>query len=172
MLLRREWPIAKRETDITELKLKLQYRRPAIPAQENPRGSTTLLASFMRSFATVLNFLVSSFLRSLSLSMVLVLVLVASVYAQKSDAGSNAADSVTLSIIVVSSQTDAERILQQLHQGKDFASLSKRLSVDTTADTGGSMGTVSPSSLRPEIRDAVRELRPGELSHIIRVPLG
>jgi parvulin-like peptidyl-prolyl isomerase len=48
-----------------------------------------------------------------------------------------AAEQVTLRMIVVSSQEDAERILIQLRQGQDFATLAKEKSIDTTSDAGG-----------------------------------
>jgi len=81
-------------------------------------------------------------------------------------------DQVTVSIIVVSSQDEAQRILNHLNQGEDFATLARKSSIDTTAEQGGSMGTVSRNSLRPELRDALEKLHPGEVSPIIRVPLG
>lgn len=110
-----------------------------------------------------------SLLRTLSLCLALISAVVSNARAQITQAGSN---SVTLGIIVVSSQPDAERVLERLRQGEDFTSLAKKLSIDTTADAGGLMGTVDPSSLNPQIRDAVHDLHPGELSPVIRVPLG
>src|SRR5690349_17427711 len=111
-------------------------------------------------------------LRTLSLCLALVSAIVSNSHAQTTQAGSNSANSVTLGIIVVSSRPDAERVLRRLQQGETFASLAKKLSIDTTAEAGGSMGTVDFSSLNPQIRDAVQDLHPGELSRVIRVPLG
>ncbi len=83
-----------------------------------------------------------------------------------------AAEHVTLRMIVVSSQEGAERILSQLRQGQDFATLAKQKSIDTTSDAGGLMQNVLPSTLRPEMRDALQAMAPGQLSPVLRTPLG
>ena len=75
-------------------------------------------------------------------------------------------------MIVVSSQEEAEHILSQLQQGQDFATLAKQKSIDTTSDRGGLTEKVAPSMLRPELRDALQRLAPGQLSPVIRTPLG
>src|SRR4029077_11601225 len=75
-------------------------------------------------------------------------------------------------MIVVSSQEEAERILSQLRQGQDFATLAKQKSIDTTSDAGGLMQNVLPSTLRPEMRDALQAMAPGQLSPVLRTPLG
>jgi tetratricopeptide (TPR) repeat protein len=77
-----------------------------------------------------------------------------------------------LQIIVVSSQKEAEQVLAQLRRGEDFAELARKLSTDSTAADGGEMGRVDPSTLRSEIRDAVKNLQPGQLSPIVRLPSG
>ncbi len=81
-------------------------------------------------------------------------------------------EQVTLRMIVVSSQDQAETILSQLRQSQDFATLAKQKSIDTTADQGGLMEKVAPSTLRPELRDALQGLAPGQLSPVLRTPLG
>ena len=45
-----------------------------------------------------------------------------------------------LRVIVVTSAEQAQRILERLKNGEDFATLAKRESVDATADDGGYMG--------------------------------
>ena len=75
-------------------------------------------------------------------------------------------------ILVVSSPEEAERSLGQLKQGQDFAVLAKAKSIDSTSDEGGLMEKVAPSMLRPELRDALQGLVPGQLSPIVRTPLG
>ncbi len=81
-------------------------------------------------------------------------------------------EQVTLRMIVVSSLPEAEQILAQLRQGQDFATLAKQKSIDTTSDQGGLMEKVAPTMLRPELRDALQSLTPGQLSPVIRTPLG
>ena len=82
------------------------------------------------------------------------------------------AGEVTLRIIVVSSPEEAERILDRLKQGQDFALLAKIKSIDSTADDGGLMGKIALSMLRPELRDALQGVGPGQISQVIRIPLG
>ena len=91
---------------------------------------------------------------------------------QTSSAGSNAPGEVTLGIIVVSSAEEAESILDRLKQGQDFAVLAKIKSIDSTADGGGLMGKIAPSMLRPELRDALQGVGPGQISQVVRIPLG
>jgi len=79
---------------------------------------------------------------------------------------------VTLAIIVVSSQGKAERILNQLNHGQDFAKLARQESIDSTAGEGGFLGKMNLSTLRPELRDAVQGVGVGEVSPVVRTPLG
>jgi parvulin-like peptidyl-prolyl isomerase len=62
-----------------------------------------------------------------------------------------------LLIIVVDSSTQADKVLQRLKNGEDFAALAKELSIDPTASDGGSMGRVNPAALRAELRDQASE---------------
>jgi len=79
---------------------------------------------------------------------------------------------VELRIIVVDSSSLADRVLQRLKSGEDFASLARELSVDPTASDGGSMGPVDPSSLRAELREALKGIVPGQITSVVRVPSG
>ena len=73
---------------------------------------------------------------------------------------------------MVSSPEEAERILDRLKRGQDFALLAKIKSIDSTADDGGLMGKIAPSMLRPELRDALQGVGPGQISQVVRIPLG
>jgi tetratricopeptide (TPR) repeat protein len=75
-------------------------------------------------------------------------------------------------VIVVDAQDQAAKILAQLKNGADFATLAKEKSTDATSADGGMLGQVDPATLRPELREAVQGLRPGELSPIIKLPSG
>lgn len=92
--------------------------------------------------------------------------------AQTPPAATGASHAITLRIIVVSSQEKAQRVLQFLQQGRDFAELAKEESIDPTADDGGLMARVDPATLRPELRDAVAGLDLGTVSPIVHIPLG
>ena len=79
---------------------------------------------------------------------------------------------VDLLIIVADSPTQADRVLQRLKNGEDFAAVAKEISIDPTASDGGSMGRVDPAALRPELRDAVKRLSVGEISGVIHTHSG
>jgi tetratricopeptide (TPR) repeat protein len=84
----------------------------------------------------------------------------------------SAATAIELRIIVVDSSAEAERIAQQLKSGEDFAALARKISIDPTASDGGYMGRIDPSSLRAELRDALKGLLPGRTTAIIQIPSG
>ena len=77
-----------------------------------------------------------------------------------------------LRIIVASSAEQAQEILERLRKGEDFATLAKQKSVDATADNGGYMGKVDPATLRPELREVLKGVAPGEITGVIKVPSG
>jgi tetratricopeptide (TPR) repeat protein len=79
---------------------------------------------------------------------------------------------VPVRLIVLDSAGEAERILKQLQNGADFAVLAREKSTDATAVDGGYLGKIDPASLRPELRDALQGLRPGEISRVIKLPSG
>jgi hypothetical protein len=75
-------------------------------------------------------------------------------------------------VIVVNTPEQAERVLERLKTGYDFASLAKEKSIDPTADSGGYMGRMDPASLRPELRNALRGVGPGQISAVTQIPSG
>ena len=78
----------------------------------------------------------------------------------------------SIAIIVVPSEGDARRIFQKLHEGADFKELARSESKSPTAKDGGSLGTVSPGDLLPELRQALAKTAPGEVSAIVKIPEG
>jgi tetratricopeptide (TPR) repeat protein len=95
-----------------------------------------------------------------------------SLWGQSASAHDSQSDQVSLRIIVVSTQEEAQRIADRLKNGEDFAVLAKEKSSDPTADSGGYMGTLDPSSLRTELKDALSGLSPGQTSPIVHIPEG
>ena len=79
---------------------------------------------------------------------------------------------VVLRLIVVDSESEAGKILEQLRAGADFAVLAREKSVDATSVDGGLLGKVDPASLRAELRSAIAGLAPGRLSSVFRLPSG
>jgi hypothetical protein len=81
-------------------------------------------------------------------------------------------DEVTLRIIVVGSNEDAQQVLERLRQGENFVALAKQVSLDPSADRGGLLGRVALSSLRLDLRKAVQNLQVGDVSAIVQIPTG
>jgi tetratricopeptide (TPR) repeat protein len=79
---------------------------------------------------------------------------------------------LTLRMIVVGTAEEAQQILARLKAGADFSTLARAESIDPTAASGGSLGTVSVSALRPEMRNALRAVAPGQIAPIVQVPTG
>ena len=79
---------------------------------------------------------------------------------------------IPLRIIVVESQNVAQEILERLKKGEDFAAIAVEKSIDPTADQGGFLGTIDPGGLRPELRDALKTINPGDFSPVIKIPEG
>ena len=79
---------------------------------------------------------------------------------------------VALRIIVVDSSAEADQVLAQLKQGADFAKIAEEKSTDATSQQGGLMGKVDPATLRAELREAVKHLKPGGLSGAIKLSTG
>ncbi len=72
----------------------------------------------------------------------------------------------------------AKALHDELEGGADFAELAKRESQDGAAASGGRLGTLKVADLRPELAEALADLKPGEYSdpiptrsgvHIIRL---
>ena len=71
-------------------------------------------------------------------------------------------------MIVTRSAEDAQAVLNQLKAGMDFGVLAKEKSIDPSSNDGGYVG----GQLTPALRDAVKGLRSGQFTGIVRVPGG
>ena len=79
---------------------------------------------------------------------------------------------IPLRILVLNSAGEMARVRAEIEKGADFAVLAREKSVDATSLDGGMLGNVDPSTLREEIRTAVRGLAPGQISPVFRLPSG
>jgi tetratricopeptide (TPR) repeat protein len=79
---------------------------------------------------------------------------------------------IPVRILVLNSAEEAARVRAELEKGADFAVLAREKSVDATSLDGGLLGKVDPSTLREEIRTALRGLAPGRISPVFRMPSG
>jgi len=67
--------------------------------------------------------------------------------------------------ILVSSEEVAQKVIQQLKSGNDFATLAKRLSSDKqSAQKGGELGWFGPRDMDPAITNAIALLKKGEVT--------
>src|SRR6202167_6172 len=71
-------------------------------------------------------------------------------------------------MIVTRSAEDAQAVLNQLKAGMDFGVLAKEKSIDPSSNDGGYVG----GQLTPALRDAVKGLRSGQFTGIVRLPSG
>jgi peptidyl-prolyl cis-trans isomerase SurA len=65
-----------------------------------------------------------------------------------------------------------ERILDFAKKGQDFRTLAEKFSELPSASDGGDIGVFSLDEMALAMREAVRELNPGEISEIIETPAG
>ncbi|MGH9545437.1 MAG: FG-GAP-like repeat-containing protein [Terriglobales bacterium] len=79
---------------------------------------------------------------------------------------------ISVQIVVAKSSREAERILRELKNGAEFATLAKRESIDPSAASGGYMGRLGPATLRPELQDAVKGLAPGQITGVVKFSEG
>jgi len=79
---------------------------------------------------------------------------------------------VPIQVIVVRSPEEAQQALEKLKSGADFGALAREKSIDPTSNADGFMGNLDPSTLRRELRDALKGLGPGELSAVVQIPAG
>jgi hypothetical protein len=79
---------------------------------------------------------------------------------------------LNLEVIVVDSPGKAQQVLDRLNKGEDFAGIAKSESIDPSGSQGGYIGLVEPSTLRPELRKALKGIRPGQTTSAIAVPSG
>ena len=82
------------------------------------------------------------------------------------------ANAIPVRLMVLSSSQEAQTALDRLKAGDNFAVLAREKSLDPTSTTGGFLGKIDPVSLRPELRDALRGVQPGQFSKIVRMPSG
>jgi tetratricopeptide (TPR) repeat protein len=79
---------------------------------------------------------------------------------------------VTFRLLVVSDDATAARLAAEVTRGGSFEQLAAERSIDPSARTGGLIGPIPLSSLRPELRDTLSALAPGAVSGVVRVPTG
>ncbi len=66
---------------------------------------------------------------------------------------------------------DMYRIQIEVAGGADFADAARRVSQGQFAEEGGDHGWMRLDGLRPELREAIQDMRPGEISDLIMTPV-
>jgi arylsulfatase A-like enzyme/Tfp pilus assembly protein PilF len=83
-----------------------------------------------------------------------------------------AAGAVGLRLLRVPDRRRAEKLLERLRAGADFAALARQASVDPSAAAGGWLGAVSVAELAEPLRSAVATLAPGDTSGVVETAAG
>ena len=111
--------------------------------------------------------------RSYRLASALAVAALASMWlASKASQAAQSPDTLTLRIIVAGSGDEAQRLVDRVSKGEDFAVLARAESIDPSADRGGLLGRIALSTLRPELRNVLRGAGPGQLTPVVQVPTG
>lgn len=79
---------------------------------------------------------------------------------------------VRLRQILTEDRAMAERALQEVAAGVDFAEVARKLSRDPSASSGGYQGELSRDDLPPAFADVIFALKPGEVSRIVPADYG
>ena len=79
---------------------------------------------------------------------------------------------VTFRLLIVSTAEKAEELRARIARGASFAVIAQEESIDPSAQRGGLIGPIEPASLRSELRGALSGLAVGDVSPVIRVPIG
>ncbi|MCB4791120.1 MAG: peptidylprolyl isomerase [Elusimicrobia bacterium] len=75
--------------------------------------------------------------------------------------------------ILLASKEEAQKVLDRLKAGEDFAKLAKEVSIDPiSANRGGEIGPFKKGDLIPEFEKAVFPLKKGEVSDIVETQFG
>jgi peptidyl-prolyl cis-trans isomerase SurA len=73
---------------------------------------------------------------------------------------------------VAQRRAKAERVLQEIRDGGDFAALARQHSEGPSAERGGLLGTFQANELLPGFDEATAGLLPGEVSDVVRTRVG
>jgi tetratricopeptide (TPR) repeat protein len=78
----------------------------------------------------------------------------------------------TVRIIVVASAEEAARVADRTRKGEPFDTVARLVSIDGSAGEGGLIGTLDLGLVRPDVRQALQGLRPGQVSGVVQIATG
>lgn len=94
-------------------------------------------------------------------------------YYEKHKADLTTNSQIRASHILVKSEDDAKKILEQLKKGGDFAKIAREKSIDAgSAKNGGDLGFFSRGQMVPEFEKAALSLKEGELGGPVKTQFG
>lgn len=79
---------------------------------------------------------------------------------------------VKASHILVKKRSEAEKILEELKKGANFAELAKKYSECPSRKRGGDLGWFGKGKMVPEFEKAAFSLKKGDLSDIVKTQFG
>lgn len=79
---------------------------------------------------------------------------------------------VKASHILVKKRSEADRILDEIRNGADFAELAKKHSLCSSGKKGGSLGFFTRGKMVKEFERAAFSLAKGELSEVVKTEFG
>ncbi|HEX6839939.1 MAG TPA: peptidylprolyl isomerase [Stellaceae bacterium] len=95
---------------------------------------------------------------------------------QEADVPQNRVSEIFLSVDAPGQDEDAkrlaDRLIDQIRGGANFAAVAQQFSQSPSAAVGGDIGWVTAAQLSPEIGEAIDKMKPGEMSYPIRTPAG
>lgn len=74
--------------------------------------------------------------------------------------------------ILVDTQETAKKLIKELTDGKDFTDLAKEKSTGPSGPNGGDLGWFGKGQMVPEFENAVKNMKPGEISSPIKTQFG
>ena len=95
---------------------------------------------------------------------------------QEADLPQNRVSEIFLAVDAPGQDEDAkrlaDRLIDQIRGGANFAAVAQQFSQSPSAAVGGDIGWVTSAQLSPEIGGAIDKMKPGEMSYPIRTPAG
>ncbi len=81
-------------------------------------------------------------------------------------------EQITASHILLQTEAEAQAVLKELKQGKDFAEMARAKSTGPSGSKGGSLGTFGKGRMVPPFEEAAFALKVGDISNPVKTQFG